>query len=117
MKAARERPGLHGLVGQVPEQRQGRGPKAPEGLNRHRHEGQGGGQLPIRMLGGVPGSGRKPGGMRSAHSKEGSRLVFHIDRERRKKRPASRKQSLLFVSFRWTAVDLIGCWTRVPAIT
>jgi hypothetical protein len=34
---------LHGLVGQVPEQRQGRGPKAPEGLDRHRHEGQGGG--------------------------------------------------------------------------
>jgi hypothetical protein len=26
---------LHGLAGQVPEQRQGRGPKAPEGLDRH----------------------------------------------------------------------------------
>jgi hypothetical protein len=26
---------LHGLIGQVPEQRQGWGPKAPEGLNRH----------------------------------------------------------------------------------
>jgi hypothetical protein len=39
---------LHCLVGQVPEQRQGRGPKAPEGLNRDRHEGQGGGHLPIR---------------------------------------------------------------------
>jgi hypothetical protein len=38
---------LHGLVGQVPEQRQGRGPKGPEGLDRHRHEGQGGGHLPI----------------------------------------------------------------------
>jgi hypothetical protein len=32
---------LHGLVGQGPEQRQGWGPKAPEGLDRHQHEGQG----------------------------------------------------------------------------
>jgi hypothetical protein len=39
---------LHRLVIQVPEQRQGRGPKAPEGLERHQHEGQGGGHLPIR---------------------------------------------------------------------
>jgi hypothetical protein len=39
---------LHSLVGQVPEQRQGRDPKAPEGLDRHRHEGQGGGHPPIR---------------------------------------------------------------------
>jgi hypothetical protein len=40
---------------------QGRSPKAPEGLDRHRHEGQGGGYLPIRTpLGGVPGSGRIP---------------------------------------------------------
>jgi hypothetical protein len=30
---------LHGLVGQVPEQRQGRGPKAPERVDRHQHEG------------------------------------------------------------------------------
>jgi hypothetical protein len=29
---------LHGLVGQVPEQRQGRGPKAPEGIDRRRHQ-------------------------------------------------------------------------------
>jgi hypothetical protein len=71
---------LHGLVGQVPEQRQGRGPKAPTGLDRHRHEGQGGGHLPIRSpLGGVPGSGtppsRKHGGKRSAPSKGGNRRV------------------------------------------
>jgi hypothetical protein len=39
---------LHRLVSQVAEQRQGRGPKAPNGLDRHRHEGQGGGYLPIR---------------------------------------------------------------------
>jgi hypothetical protein len=32
MKAARPA-SLHGLVGQVPEQRQGRGPKAPEELD------------------------------------------------------------------------------------
>jgi hypothetical protein len=71
------RPGsLHSLVGQVPEQRQGRSLKAPEGLDRLRQEGQGRGHLPIRMpLGGVPGSGRKPGGTRSAHSKGGSRRV------------------------------------------
>jgi hypothetical protein len=67
---------LHSLVSQVPEQRQGRGLKAPEGLDRHRHEGQGGGHLTIRMpLGGAPSSGRKPGGTRSAHSKGGSRRV------------------------------------------
>jgi hypothetical protein len=53
---------LHRLVSQVAEQRQGRDPKAPEGLDRHWHEGQEGGHLPIRaLLGGVPGSGRKPG--------------------------------------------------------
>jgi hypothetical protein len=35
MKAARERsgPSLHRLVSKVPEQHQGRGPKAPEGLD------------------------------------------------------------------------------------
>jgi hypothetical protein len=32
----------------VPEQRQGRGLKVPEGLDRHWHEGQGGKHLPIR---------------------------------------------------------------------
>jgi hypothetical protein len=37
---------LHRLVSQVAEQRQG--PKASEGLDRHWHEGQGGGHLRIR---------------------------------------------------------------------
>jgi hypothetical protein len=68
--------GLHSLVGQVPKQRQGRDPKGPEGLNRHRHEGRSGGHLPIRApLGSVPGSGRKPGGACSTHSKGCSRRV------------------------------------------
>jgi hypothetical protein len=50
------------LVGQVPEQRQGRGPKAPEGLDRHRREGQSGGHLPIRTpLGGVRAAAANPG--------------------------------------------------------
>jgi hypothetical protein len=66
MIAAQESPGppacLHRLVSQVAEQRQGQGPKVPKGLDRHWHEGQGGGHLPIRApLGGVPGNGRKPG--------------------------------------------------------
>jgi hypothetical protein len=48
----------------------------PEGLNRHRHEGQGGGHLPIHVpLGRFPGSGRKPGGARSAPNKGRSRWV------------------------------------------
>jgi hypothetical protein len=34
---------LDHLVSQVVEECQGRGPKAPEGLDRHRHEGRGGG--------------------------------------------------------------------------
>jgi hypothetical protein len=80
MKAARERPGptsLHWLVSQVPDQRQG--PKAPKGLDRHRHEGQGGGHLPMRApLSGVPGSGRKPRDARSTPSK-GRRRVDHGD--------------------------------------
>jgi hypothetical protein len=64
------------LVGQVPEQRQGQGAKALEGLDRHRHEGQGGRHLPMSTpLGGVPGGGRKPRGTRSAHSKGGSHRV------------------------------------------
>jgi hypothetical protein len=50
---------LHRLVSQVPAQCHG--PKAPKGLDRHRHEVQGGGHLPIHAPpGGVPGSGRKP---------------------------------------------------------
>jgi hypothetical protein len=41
-----------------------------------RHEGQGGDNLPIRaLLGGTPGSGRVPGGVRSAPSIGGSRRV------------------------------------------
>jgi hypothetical protein len=67
---------LHSLVSQAPVQRQGWGPKAPEGLDRHEHEGQGGGYLPMRApLGGVPGSSRKPGGARSVPSKGRSRQV------------------------------------------
>jgi hypothetical protein len=67
---------LHCPVGQVPELRQGWGLEAPEGLDRNRHAGQGGGHQPIRTpLGGVPGSGREPGGTRSAPSKVRSRRV------------------------------------------
>jgi hypothetical protein len=61
---------LNSAVSQVAVQCQGRGPKAPKRLDRHQHEGQGGGHLPIRApLGGVPGSGRKLGGARSTPSK------------------------------------------------
>jgi hypothetical protein len=77
MRAARERPAsLHRPFSQVTEQRQGRGRKAPEGLDRHRHEGQGGGHLLIHaLLGGIPSSGRKPGGARNAPSKGCSRRM------------------------------------------
>jgi hypothetical protein len=45
---------LNRLASQVPENRQGEGPKTPEGADRHGHKGQGGGHLPIRApLGGV----------------------------------------------------------------
>jgi hypothetical protein len=67
---------LHRLVSQVAEQCQARDPKAPEGLDQHWYEGQGGGHLPIRKpLGGVPGSGRKPGGACSTPSEGCSRRV------------------------------------------
>jgi hypothetical protein len=45
---------LNGLVSQVAEQRQGRGPKAPEGPNRHQQEVQGGRHLPIHAPGQRP---------------------------------------------------------------
>jgi hypothetical protein len=80
MKTARKRcrpASLHRLVSQVPEQCQGRGPKAPDGLDQHRREGQGGGHLPIRApLGGVPSSDRKPGAALSAPSKGRSPRVM-----------------------------------------
>jgi hypothetical protein len=51
-------------------------PKATEGLDRHRHEGQGGGHLPLGTpIGGVTGSSSIPGGARSAPSIGGSRRV------------------------------------------
>jgi hypothetical protein len=66
MKAVRERPGL---VGQVPEQRQGRGPKAPEGLDRHRHEGQGGGHLQKYRVTERDGRKSPPAGNKTLSSK------------------------------------------------
>jgi hypothetical protein len=53
---------LHHLVSQVPKQHQGRGPKAPEGLDRHRHEGQGGGH-PLGVQEDRDEEGRKGGGV------------------------------------------------------
>jgi hypothetical protein len=61
---------LHGLVGQVPEQRQGWGPKAPEGLDRHRHEGQGGGHRRTRRLEASRAAAANPGARAAPTAKE-----------------------------------------------